>query len=114
MDQETVQVENRYEFPLPLKSTDFTFPNTKYAAMKTLNSLKRRFIRDKSFHEMYKTFIDDMLQQYYARKGENEQVGKLWYIPHHEVKQPRIVFDCGTEVGGTSLNSTNNLLQEQI
>ena len=43
MDQETVQVDNHYEVPLPLKSTDVTFPN-KTAAMKRLNSLKRRFI----------------------------------------------------------------------
>ena len=46
--------------------------------MKKLNSLKRRFIRDKSFHEIYKTFIDNMLQKGYARKAENdEQVGKV-------------------------------------
>ena len=52
MDQETVQVDNHYEVPLPLKSTDVTFPNNKSAAMKMLHSLKRRFIRDKSFHEI--------------------------------------------------------------
>ena len=53
MDQETVQVDNHCEVPLPLKSTDVTFRNNKSAAMKRLNSLKKRFIRDKSFHEMY-------------------------------------------------------------
>ena len=58
MDQETVQVDNHYEVLLPLKSTNVTFPNNKLAAMKKLNSLKRRFIRDKSLHEMYKAFID--------------------------------------------------------
>ena len=110
MDQETVQVDNHYEVPLPLKSTDVTFPNNKSAAMKRLNSLKRRFIRDKSFYEMYKVFIDDMLQKGYARKAENEQVGKVWYIPHHGVTHPskpgkvRVVFDCSAEFGGTSLN----------
>ena len=55
--------------------------------MKRLKSLKRK-IRDKSFHEMRKTFIDDMLQKGYARKAENEQVGKVWYILHHGVTQP--------------------------
>ena len=110
MDQETVQVDNHYEVPLALKSTDVTFPNNKSAAMKRLNSLKRRFIRDKSFYEMYKVFIDDMLQRSYARKAENEQVGKVWYIPHHGVTHPskpgkvRVVFDCSAEFGGTSLN----------
>ena len=71
MGQETLQVDNHYEVPLPLKSTVVTFPNNKSAAMKRLKSLKRRFIRDKSFHEMGKTFIDDMLQNGYARKAEN-------------------------------------------
>ena len=110
MDQETVQVDNHYEVLLPLESTDATFPNKNSAAMKRLNSLKRRFIRDKSFHEMYKTFTDDMLQKGYARKAENEQVGKVWYIPHHGVTHPakpgkvRVVFDCSTEFGGASLN----------
>ena len=52
MDQETVQVDNRYEIPLLLKSTDVTFLNKNSAAMKRLNSLKRRFIRDKSYHDV--------------------------------------------------------------
>ena len=77
MDEETVQVDNHYEVLLPLKSTDVTFLNNKSAAMKRLNSLERRFIRDKSFDEMYKAFIDDMLEKGYARKAENEQVGKV-------------------------------------
>ena len=75
--------------------------------MKRLNSLKRRFIRDKSFHNMYK---DGRLQKGYARKAENEQVGMVWYIPHYGVTHPakpekvRVVFDCSGEFGGTSLN----------
>ena len=85
MDQETVHVDNHYEVLLPIKSTDVTFPKNKYAAMKTLNSLKRRSIRDKSFYEMYKAFTDDMFQKGYARKAENEQFGKVWYITHHGV-----------------------------
>ena len=40
--------------------------------MNRLHSLKRRFIRDKSFHEMFKTFIDDILQKGSARIEENE------------------------------------------
>ena len=40
MDQETVQVDNHYEVPLPLKSTDVTFPNNKSAAMKRLHFMK--------------------------------------------------------------------------
>ena len=84
MDQETVQVGNHYEVPLPLKLTDFAFPNNTFVATKRLNCLKARFIRDKSF-KMYKIFIGNMLQKGYARKAENEQVGNIWYLPHHGV-----------------------------
>ena len=59
---------------------------------------------------MHKLFIDDMLQKDYARKAENEQVGKVWYISHHGVTHPsrpgkvRVFFDCSAEFDGTSLN----------
>ena len=51
-------------------------------------SLKRRFIRDKSFHEIYKVIVDDMLQKGYTRKAENKHVGKVCYIPYHGVTHP--------------------------
>ena len=88
MDQETVQVDNHGKFQLPFKSTDVTFPSNTSAALKMLNSSKGRSIRDSLFHEMYKTFIDDMLQKGYARKAENKQVGRVWYLPHHGVAYP--------------------------
>ena len=82
--------------------------------------MKRMFIRDKSFHEMYKAFIDDMSQKGYVKKGENEQVGKVWYMPHHGVAHPakpgkfRVVFDCNAEFGGTSPNKQLIAGPEQI
>ena len=47
MDQETVQVSNDYQVPLPLKSPDINFPNNKSVAMKKLSNLheKVNFIR---------------------------------------------------------------------
>ena len=75
--------------------------------MKRLNCLKRRFIRDKSFHELYKTFIH-MLQKLSVRKAENEQIGKVWYIPHHEMthqaKSGKVWVDWSAEFTRTSLN----------
>ena len=38
--EETVQVDNHFEVPLPLKSKDVTFPNNKSAAMKRLHFMK--------------------------------------------------------------------------
>ena len=77
--------------------------------MKRLNCLKRRFIRDKSFHEMYKRFLDNISWKGYARKAENEQVGKVSNIPHHGVTHTaktgtvRVFFNCSRELAGTSL-----------
>ena len=65
-----------------------------------------------------------MLQKGYASEAENEQVGKVWYMPHHGVTHPdkpgkvRVVFDCSTEFVRASLNkrliagpgSTNQLV----
>ena len=62
MNRETVQANNHYEVPLSLKSADVTFPNNTSDPINILNWLKRCFIKDKSFHEMYKIFIDDMLE----------------------------------------------------
>ena len=51
-----------------------------------------------------------MLQKGYSRKAQNEQVGKVWYIPHHGVTHAvksgkvRVVFNCSAEFGRTSLN----------
>ncbi|KAK4300422.1 hypothetical protein Pmani_027386 [Petrolisthes manimaculis] len=55
-----------------------------------------------------------MLSKGYAERVENSQIegtpGKIWYIPHHNVFNPkkpdkcRIVFDCAAEYEGTSLN----------
>ena len=50
----------------------------------------------------------------FARKVPEERIptksGQLWYIPHHGIYHPkkpnkiRVVFDCSTRFGGTSLN----------
>ena len=65
-----------------------------------------------------------MLQKGYARYAENEQVGKIWYIPHHGVthlSKPgklRVIFNCSAEFGRTSLNKQlivgPNLANQQV
>ena len=47
MDQETVQVSNHYQVPLPLKSPDVNFSNNKSVTKKKLSNLheKVNFIR---------------------------------------------------------------------
>ena len=95
MDQETVQVDNHYKVPLPIKLSYVTFPNNKFAAIKKLNSLKRRFIRDKLFHEKYKTLMDEIFQKCYARKGKNEHVRKVQHSKFTSAVGKRLCFCRG-------------------
>ncbi len=54
-----------------------------------------------------------MVDQGYAEKVPKQELerhdGKVWYILHHGAYHPckgkkRVVFDCGAELKGTSLN----------
>ena len=89
MDQQTIKVDGHCVVPVPLKSKDVNLPNNVVLALKKLNCLHRRFLKDNHFHEMYKTFIADMIAKGYARKADNSgKSGKTWYIPHHGVVHP--------------------------
>ena len=46
MDQKKVKVDGHYELPLPLKDEDIRLPNNRAAAMKRLESLRRKFKKD--------------------------------------------------------------------
>ena len=105
IDQETIKVDGHYVVPLPLKSNDVNLPNNRVLVLKMLNCLHRRFLKDNHFHEMYKTFIADMIAKGYARNADNNgKSGKRWYIPHHGVVHPVkpgkacVVFDCSENI----------------
>lgn len=88
-------------------------PNNYCVAKQRILGLKRRFERNEKFHQEYTTFLCDVIKEGYAKKVPAEPKrsdGKLWYIPHHGVYHPkkgklRVVFDCGAEYRGKSLNS---------
>ena len=61
--------------------------------------------------------MEDLVSKCYGKKTHvKPNNGKLWYLPHHGIKHPskpgkvRIVFNCSTSYGGTSLN--RNLLSD--
>ena len=43
MDQKAVKLDAHYELPLPLKDEDIQLPNNPAAAVKQLESLRRKF-----------------------------------------------------------------------
>ena len=68
MDQKAVKVDGHYELPLPLKDEDIRLPNNKAAAIKRLESLKRKFEKDDQFFKKYNNFMEDLMEKEYARK----------------------------------------------
>lgn len=98
---------------LPFKSDTVVFPNNIHVAQQRTRGLKRRFQKDKAFHQEYTAFMENVIDQGYAEKVPLNQLdisdGSVWYIPHHGVRHPqkrklRVVFDCAPEFKGISLN----------
>ena len=112
MDAEVQKEEGHYCLPLPLKN-NASLPNNRSQAYQRLNSLRRRFLKEETFsnkNKQFKTQMDKLIDKGYARtaKGTGPK-GKTWYLPHHgvfnETKQKmRVVFGCGAECQGESLN----------
>ena len=109
-------VNDHYELPLPLKYEDQIMPNNKNLALKRLNHLKRKLMRNSDLKQKYSIQIQTMLDKNYTELvHDNFQIisKKVWYIPHHSVINPykpdklRVVFDCNTEYKGISLNKSD-------
>lgn len=110
--------DNHYYLPLPLCNSDVIMPKNYHIAEQRAHYLARKFKRDAAFAEEYKLFMKNVIIKRYAEKVPSkdlhQNVGKVWYIPHHGVyhkrkKTIRVVFDCTSSYKGTSLN--NELLQ---
>ena len=71
MDQETIKVDSHYAVLLSLKSKDVNLLSNRVLALKRMNCLHRRFLKDYHFFEMYKTFIADIIAKGYVRKADN-------------------------------------------
>ena len=100
-----------YELPLPLKTRDIAMPDNRELAEKRLNHLKKRLLRDRSYHTDYTRFMDETISQGHAEIAPTEyEPGRLNYIPHHGVYHPkkpnkiRVVFDCSAKWKGVCLN----------
>lgn len=112
LDQHMYQREDGYyECPLPFKR-DPVLPNNRGAAMKRLEGLKKRFVRDDSYRKMYETVINENLSGGYAEIVSSAELGRndgmVWYVPHHSVPKDqnkvRVVFDCSAPYRGVCIN----------
>ena len=92
----------KYEVPLPLRPAQET-PPTSEMAMKRLQGLKVRLLRDTNYRAKYTTFMEDLLSKGYMEKEGNTICTDGWYIPHFGVwsakkNKIRVVLDCAAKV----------------
>ena len=102
--KETVCMENgHYQIALPFRNYPPDLPNNKQQAIHRLSLLRKRLQKDTILHHNYTHFMNDLLENYHARKVTSQKIGPLgthWYLPHHPVFNPqkpektRVVFDC--------------------
>ena len=103
MEREAVKIDGHYQLPLPLKDKELASPNNRMAAMKRMQSLKKRFKRDERFYSQYKCFMDESIYKKYVRKCDCAgPEGRSWYVLHQGVLNPnkskiRAVLDCSSQ-----------------
>lgn len=82
-------VDGHYSIALPLKDRKMSMPNNRKIADQRALNLRRRVIRDASFHKDYTAFMNDLISSGYAEIVPASDLecsdGKVWYIPHHAV-----------------------------
>ena len=109
LEYKTTVKEGRYEMPLPFCDTMPCLPNNREMALHCLQHLKRRFSRDRLYHDQYSKFIKDLIDKGHAKRLTTEDMGEnkhVWYLPHHGVYHPRkrVVFDGSARYMSQSLN----------
>ena len=106
--------DGHYVMPLPFKKGPSTLPDNKDLALRRLNHLRKRLVRDDTYRTHYQAFIENLLRNGHAERVPDEEVhidtGHRWYIPHHGIyhsKKPgklRVVFVCSSEYQECCLN----------
>lgn len=116
MEKTTIFRDGRCETGLLWKTDRINLPDSRAMAMKRLENLERRMVKDEKLATNMKTHLADYLKKNYTRKLTPEEIqmneGRNWYLPIFPVFDPkkpqkfRIVWDAAAEVAGVSLNST--------
>ena len=104
-------VDGHYQVALPWRPGAPQLKNNYEQARVRLSYLKRRLMKDSSLKSRYVDAVSSYISQVHAEQVEPElESDTKWYLPHHPVLHPhkpkiRVVFDCGAEFAGNSLNS---------
>ena len=114
LESSIVDVGQRYQVGLLLKTPNIQLPNNRPQALKRLFSVEQRLQRNSGHAEKYRKIIDSYLSAGYAKEVPyreiNNPVRKVWYLPHHFVVNPhkpdklRVVFNGSARYKGICLN----------
>ncbi|CAB4018436.1 Hypothetical predicted protein, partial [Paramuricea clavata] len=112
LDQSCKQQEFGYQLGLLWKTNRPSLPNNYDTALKRLESVERRLLKDPKLAEGYLKAINAYVEKGFARKlSEEERIkhGEQWFLPHHPVLSPhkplpRVVFDSAAKHGDICLN----------
>jgi hypothetical protein len=86
----SIHLENgHYVLNLPFRNDSVTMPNNRPQAEQRVAMLAKKFTRKEGFHKEHTAFMNNVIDQGYAREVPEEQLnmsnGKVWYLPHHGV-----------------------------
>ena len=107
MDQSAIRLNGHYQIRPPFRQEFPSLPE------KRVTWLKRKMQRAPIFHAKYSSVVEKYGAEGSSRQVTDDELAKLkpiWYLPHHAVwhprkpVEPRVVFDCVSKSGGTSLN----------
>ncbi|GFV31658.1 uncharacterized protein TNCV_692321 [Trichonephila clavipes] len=107
--------EGRYVVKMPLKNEPTCLGESRDIALKRLNALWTRLIRDPQYLKLYRDFIHEYDQFGHMKEvvAEHDNSEVAYYMPHHGVLRPeksttklRVVFNATNPTSnGLSLNS---------
>ena len=113
MKKEVTVVEGHVQLPLLWRDGETDLPDNRRYVENRLACLKRRLPKDEKLHKKYVEVMESYFSDGYAEKiwPSSSNPKFKCYLPHQPVVNPkkpeklRIVFDCGAEYQGKSLNN---------
>ena len=104
-------INGHYNLDIPLRHSPPNFPDNKAKALKQLKWIRKKLMADKDLHNQHTSEMNKLFQNGYAEQvSPDAPAGSVWYIPHHNVVNPkkpdktRIVFNCASTFADSCLN----------
>lgn len=94
MESSATLQDERYCLKLLLKKPEILLTNNSAVAKQRILGLGRKFVNNPPLHKEYSSYLNGVIDKGYAEPVPQQQLqcggGKVWYIPHHSVYNPRI------------------------